>query len=154
MIRLFALAVVAAALFVGCASTYTTTSDQPPDEQQAVQPMSITDVINLAKEGVSDKVIVDQLHATHSTFRLSSDDIITLKKSGVSQRVISAMINLKPEVRHRYTYYPDPWFYYNAWWPYYGGYPYYYGTWGYRFHYGYAWPGYRSTMMRPFGGRR
>jgi len=54
--------------------------------------LSIQDVKNMSKNGLSDEVIINQLKATNSTFELSSDEIIDLKNAGVSQRVINYMI--------------------------------------------------------------
>jgi hypothetical protein len=92
-------------------------------------PMTIDDVIALAKDSVADDVIISQIRATDSYFRLTTDDILALKKAGVSQRVISVMIQTsqKPQPVRRtrvysplyYPYwgafwYPDPWYY---WYP-------------------------------------
>jgi len=54
--------------------------------------LSTDDVKKMTKAGLSDNVIVDQIHSTHSVFYLSTADIIDLKNAGVSQKVIDAMI--------------------------------------------------------------
>jgi uncharacterized Ntn-hydrolase superfamily protein len=72
-------------------------------------PMTIDDVIALAKDSVSADVIISQIKATDSYFRLTTDDILALKKAGVSERVISAMIQTsqKPQpVRRTRVYSP------------------------------------------------
>lgn len=56
------------------------------------EPLSTSDVKKMTKAGLSDDVIISQIDATKSVFRLSSADIIDLKKAGVSQRVINHMI--------------------------------------------------------------
>lgn len=57
------------------------------------QPLGITDVKAMAQAGVSDEVIISQIRATHSSYRLSSSDIIDLNNARVSQKVIDFMIN-------------------------------------------------------------
>lgn len=54
--------------------------------------LSTDDIKKMTKAGLSDSVIIDQIHATHSVFSLSTADIIDLKNAGVSQKVIDAMI--------------------------------------------------------------
>ncbi len=60
------------------------------DNQQQLSP---SDVEAMAKNGLHDDVIIDQIKATHSVFYLTSDEIIELKKAGVSEKVITYMIN-------------------------------------------------------------
>lgn len=57
------------------------------------QPLAISDIIALSKAGVDDSIIMSQIDATRTVFRLSSLQIINLKDTGVSQRVINYMIN-------------------------------------------------------------
>jgi outer membrane lipoprotein SlyB len=57
------------------------------------QPLSIADVKALARSGISEDVIINQISATHSVFRLSANDIIDLRDAGVSDRVVNYMIN-------------------------------------------------------------
>jgi hypothetical protein len=54
--------------------------------------MSLDDIKSLAKAGVSDEVIISQIRATGTLFRLSTQNILDLKDSGVSQPVIDFMI--------------------------------------------------------------
>ncbi len=67
----------------------------PPtlDKLDKAQPLNKQDIIHMTQAGLSDKVIIDQIHATHSEFSLSAQEIIDLKNQGVSQSVIDAMIN-------------------------------------------------------------
>ena len=60
------------------------------DNQQQLTPY---DVSQMAKAGLSDDVIIDQIKATKSIFHLSSQDIIDLKNNGVSEKVIEFMIH-------------------------------------------------------------
>jgi hypothetical protein len=87
--------------------------------------MTVDDVIALAKDSVGDDVILAQMKATHSYFKLTNNDIRDLKKNGVSAQVINAMIKSVDEpqttsTRRAYYPYPDYYWYSN---------PYYYGSW-------------------------
>ena len=55
-------------------------------------PLGITDVAQMAQAHVSDAVIISQIRATGSVFRLSSTDTIWLKQNGVSDAVIQEMV--------------------------------------------------------------
>jgi hypothetical protein len=67
------------------------------DEQAAAAaqpkagPLGLTDVANMAQQGVSDSVIIGQIRSTGSHYNLSSSDIIWLKQSNVSDAVIQEM---------------------------------------------------------------
>ena len=61
------------------------------DAQSQAQRLGITDVIELAKAGQGDQVIINQIRSTRSTFQLSSADLNLLKTNGVSDRVIAEM---------------------------------------------------------------
>lgn len=61
------------------------------DAQAQAQRLGITDVIELAKAGQGDQVIINQIRSTRSTFQLSSADLNLLKTNGVSDRVIAEM---------------------------------------------------------------
>jgi hypothetical protein len=112
---------------VGCSSgSYTQRSVQ---EEAALDtllppPLSVNDIVAMVKDSVGDDVIMDQIKASESYFRLTKNEIIRLKKDGVSDKVISAMINTKDDgnaTRRVYAasypvYYPD---YGYFWYPYY-----------------------------------
>jgi hypothetical protein len=57
------------------------------------QQLSIYDVEAMAKNGLSDDVIIGQIQNTKSVFHLTSDQIIQLKQSGVSEKVIEYMMH-------------------------------------------------------------
>src|SRR6266404_739654 len=57
------------------------------------QPLGLADIKAMAKSGIGDDVIISQIRATHSAYRLSASDIIDLNNSGVRQKVIDYMIN-------------------------------------------------------------
>lgn len=57
------------------------------------QPLSIADVKALAKAGINEDVIINQLKNSHTIYHLSTADIIDLRDSGVSDKVINFMIN-------------------------------------------------------------
>jgi hypothetical protein len=132
-------------------------------------PMTIDDVVALAQDSVSDEVIISQIKATNSYFRLTTNDIRELAKDGVSSKVIDAMIKTATEsgvgTRRASTYYYYPGYF---WYPY----VWYYGGWyptiyfGYRYYGGYYGPhyggyfggahvgGYRSGGFRASGRHR
>ncbi len=57
------------------------------------QPLGLADIKAMARAGLSDDVIISQIRATHTAYRLGAGDIIDLHDSGVSQKVIEFMIN-------------------------------------------------------------
>jgi outer membrane lipoprotein SlyB len=57
------------------------------------QPLSVADVKALAKAGISDDVIINQIKNSRTVYHLSPPDIIDLRDSGVSDNVINFMIN-------------------------------------------------------------
>lgn len=56
-------------------------------------PMSIYDVVNMARNGVGDDLIISQIHSSGSSFTLSPDDIVRLRQEGVSEKVVQTMMN-------------------------------------------------------------
>lgn len=60
--------------------------------------MGIADVIQWAKEGRSDGVIINQMRTTGSTYQLSSEDVRLLASNGVSDPVIMEMQNRRPDM--------------------------------------------------------
>lgn len=121
------LAGLAVTLFCsGCMTGYTTMhhGGARGAERDSLMPppMTVNDVIALSQDSVGDEVIISQMKATESYFRLTTDDIVALRKAGVSDKVINAMIktseNPPREQRRSYpVYYP----YWGNWW-----YPYWY----------------------------
>lgn len=59
------------------------------------EPLTVYDIKALSEARVRDEVIIHQIEATGSIFKLSTADIIDLKKSGVSQNVIDAMVQTR-----------------------------------------------------------
>lgn len=58
----------------------------------AQQEITNDSVIQMAKAGLGDALIIQSINATPSKFGTSASDIIALKQAGVSERVIGAMI--------------------------------------------------------------
>jgi len=57
------------------------------------QPLSIADVKALARAGISEEVIINQISASRTVFRLSAEDIIDLRDSGVTDKIVNYMIS-------------------------------------------------------------
>jgi outer membrane lipoprotein SlyB len=69
---------------------------QAPQTYQRVeqgQPLSVVDIKALAKSGISEDIIISQIRASRSVYRLSTADIIDLRDAGVSNKVIDFMFN-------------------------------------------------------------
>lgn len=64
--------------------------------------LTLDDIKSMSHNGLKDDTIIDQIKATESTYRLSSDEIIDLKKAGVSQKVIDYMIRTGQRGRGTY----------------------------------------------------
>ena len=57
------------------------------------QPLTIADVKALAKAGISQDIIINQIKSSHTIFHLTSRQIISLRDAGVPDHVINYMIN-------------------------------------------------------------
>ena len=151
---------VVSGLAMGCMSGYYAHRER----RQVVErdsllppPMTIDDVIALAQDSVGDEVILNQIKATHSSFRLTNNDIRDLKKNGVSEKVINAMIKSadQPQPARARTAYYAPSYYYPdySWYPYYSYvYPWYPSIYlGFSYHggfnHGYRYGGFRGIRV-------
>lgn len=56
-------------------------------------PLTVPDVIAMARAGISDDVIINQIQSSRTVFTLSTADIINLRNAGVSDNVVNFMIN-------------------------------------------------------------
>lgn len=79
------------------------------------QPLGIADIKALSKAGVSDEIIISQIRASRTPFRLTTAEIIDLKEAGVSNKVIDFMISYTPpasraatETIYREVIVPEP----------------------------------------------
>ena len=69
---------------------------QSPQTYQRVeqgQPLTVTDVKELVRAGISDDLIISQIRNSRTVYHLTTADIISLKSAGVSERIIDFMIN-------------------------------------------------------------
>lgn len=53
--------------------------------------LTIDDVVNMSKRGISQKIILRQIELTNPIFDLTADDIIHLHDNGVNEDILSAM---------------------------------------------------------------
>jgi hypothetical protein len=72
--------------------------------------LPIESVIQLAREGRSDDVIINQMRTTGATYQLTTEDVRMLSSNGVSDRVIMEMQNRRPDMypRRRLVAVPPP----------------------------------------------
>ena len=54
-------------------------------------PLSLTDVVSMVQNHVSDSLIINQIRTTNSTYSLTAEQITWLKSQGVSDWVVSEM---------------------------------------------------------------
>ncbi len=76
-----------------------------------VAPLSVADVIGLAKAGTADADIIQRIDQTYSVFRLTAADVVRLKTEGVSEAVIDHMLATYTRwavARERYYHYWGP----------------------------------------------
>lgn len=57
------------------------------------QPLTLVDIKAMSAAGLTDEVIISQIRASHTAYRLSAADIIDLHNARVSSKVIDFMIN-------------------------------------------------------------
>lgn len=57
----------------------------------AVAQVSIKQIVDWTRDGISGDIIIQRIQSTHSVYVLTNDDLDYLRKQGVSQRVIEAM---------------------------------------------------------------
>jgi hypothetical protein len=55
--------------------------------------IGLTDIVNMSRSGVSDSVIIAQIRASRSVYRLSTNDTIWLRQQGVSDAVVGEMVS-------------------------------------------------------------
>ena len=89
--------------------------NQSPQTYERVDqgtPLSLADVKALAKAGISEDVIINQVKNSRTIFHLSAADIIDLRDVGVGDRVINFLINTPTTVSEsappKYVSQPPP----------------------------------------------
>ncbi|MCX5697649.1 MAG: glycine zipper domain-containing protein [Candidatus Omnitrophica bacterium] len=89
-------ALIGGALGAGGGAAVGSQINKPNQPTQAAQttPLSMTQIVNLSKQGTSSDEIINRIKASNSKFSLTTEDVDYLKKQGVSQRVIEAMQGL------------------------------------------------------------
>ncbi len=88
-------ALIGGALGAGSGAAVGSQINKPNQSAQAqTTTLSMTQIVNLSKQGTSSEEIINRIKTTNSKFSLTAEDIDYLKKQGVSQRVIEAMQGL------------------------------------------------------------
>ena len=72
--------------------------------------VGMTEIMQMARDGQSDDVIIRQIQTTNSTFMLSAEDLRMLRDNGVSNEVIKEMQSRRADAhpRMRYVHVPPP----------------------------------------------
>jgi hypothetical protein len=83
---------IALAVGVGAGWAQGDTSVSRAGRTNTHTPMTVEDVVTLAKAGVSEAVILAQIRAKRASFDLTVDQLIQLKSASVSERVIRVMM--------------------------------------------------------------
>ena len=66
---------------------------QAQASKAGAEKLSISDIVLLSKNKISDADIIQKIYTTGSVFRLSAEEITMLKNEGVSNAVINTMMN-------------------------------------------------------------
>jgi len=106
---------IIAVIILSTGYAFSQSSDDPRDSLPP--PMCVNDVIDLVKSGVSDTIILDQMHASQAYFNLNTDDILQLKQNGVSEYVIDAMIASRYQESQDSHHYVHPNYAPYGWYP-------------------------------------
>lgn len=65
--------------------------NQQPSAAVSSTQLTVSQVVDMSQQGVSESIIIDRIRSTNSRFILTRQDVDYLKKQGVSQKVIDAM---------------------------------------------------------------
>ncbi len=86
-------ALIGGAIGAGSGAVVGAQIEKPTQDVPAQTPGHLTmeQIVDLTKQGVSGDGIIAKINATNSKYALTADDIGYLQKQGVSQRVIEAM---------------------------------------------------------------
>lgn len=92
-------------------------SQRPP-------PVTVGQIIEMTKAGVTSQQIIDQIRASETVFKMPASELIKLKGEGVSDDVINYMQqtyleSVRDEHSSRYYNYPPYYYGYGYGWPYY-----------------------------------
>jgi len=68
--------------------------EKPQAKTQGPTRLSMDNIVEFSKQGISSDEIISKIKATNSKYVLTAEDIDYLRKQGVSQRVIEAMQGL------------------------------------------------------------
>jgi hypothetical protein len=117
-----------------------------PDTSQLI---TVPDVVQMSKDGLSSKDIINEIRQSHTAYNLKADQLVKLHLQGVQDSVINYMEETKIDLVQQNQRYSSS----ANWWPYDG---FFYGGFGWGGpYYGYGW-GWGPTVVysvnRGFGG--
>lgn len=108
--------------------------------------LPVSDIVQMSKDGVSSRDIIDQIRGSHSVYTLRADQLAKLSKEGVQDSVINYMEKTHMDAVRRNQVMNDSYYGYNGFY----GYP-YLGL-GFGWPYGYFGWGYSPTIVIHSGG--
>jgi hypothetical protein len=96
LVRQLNLSVVLTALWIGLfVCTRVWAGQAPPQSKTETASSKVTaeDIIKLAKAGLSEDIIIEEIRKNGKAFNLSTDQLIALKAANVSDRIIQVMLD-------------------------------------------------------------
>ena len=114
------------------------------------QMVSVPDIIQMSKDGLSSKDIIDEINSSHTVYSLKADQLIKLRDQGVQDSVLNYMEETKIAAIQYDQRYADSGYWRMA------GDGYFYGAFGWGWPYGYYGFGWGPTVIynvnRGYGG--
>lgn len=98
----------------------------------AQQEVTIPDIVQMSKEGVSSKDIIKEIRHSHSIYTLKANQLAKLQNEGVQDSVINYMEKTHLDAVRRSQQWSDSYYGWPGGYGYYGGFgwPYGYNSWG------------------------
>jgi len=104
------------------------------------QLVTVPDVVQMSKDGISSKDIINEISQSHTAYNLKADQLVKLHEEGVQDSVINYMEETKIDLVQQNQRYAVS----SNWWPYDG---FFYGGFGWGGpYYGYGW-GWGPTVV-------
>ena len=110
-------------------------------EPSAEQIVTVPDIVQMTKDGLSSKDIIHEIRKSHTVYSLKADQLLKLREQGVQDSVLNYMEETKVRAARQEQRYADSY----PWWMAPDGY--FYGSYGWGWPYGsYGW-GFGPTII-------